>query len=162
MITTSRSNHSYRDRETCVKSPKGHCQQKPDSGKPYGTNSLAVPTNILQRSGKRNRGKLPMERDPRDTSLLPDLICISNQTNGYYTYIYCNIAIKMLLKHSPRHMQGMTYKDKERGDVGILCWGHPQFPQLPGRWSLLWMSEIAAPILRARLSSSHPGLHPLT
>ena len=76
-----------------------------------------------------------MERDPRDTSLLPDadLICISNQTNGYYTYIYCNIAIKMLLKHSPRHMQGMTYKDKERGDVGILCWGHPQFPQLPGR-----------------------------
>lgn len=64
----------------------------------------------------------------------------------------------MLPKHSPRHMQGMTYKDKEKGDVGILCWGHPQSPQLPGRWSLLWMPEIAAPILRARLSSSHPGL----
>ena len=68
----------------------------------------------------------------------------------------------MLLKRSPRHMQGMTYKDKERGDVGILCWGHPQCPQLPGRWSLLWMPEIAAPILRARLSSSHPGLGPLS
>ena len=45
---------------------------------------------------KETQRETTIERDPRDTSLLQgvDLICISNQTNGCYTYIYCNTAIK--------------------------------------------------------------------
>lgn len=55
--------------------------------------------------------------------------------------------------------KGTTYKDKERGDVGILCWGHHHLPPPPHRWGLLWRPETATPILRAG-SSSQPGPGP--
>lgn len=110
---------------------------------------------------KGTEQNLPVERDLNNTSLLQgmDLVWISIQTNGYYTYTFCICTKKCHLSTCQGTMQGTTYKDKERGDVGILCWGHHHLPRLPHRWGLLWRPETATPILRAG-SSSQPGPGP--